>query len=220
MTRDVLLACLAFLTLTACDSSETVRYRLTVEVDTPQGEREGSSVIEVEVREQPPGPTLGNKVRLRHHGEAVAVDMPNGKTLFALLYNERDLVEAGNLYPWRALLPAPGGDHAWGVRAARNLEKREGPYPLPPAFYPTFVTFDDPTNHATIILLDKDDIAAEFGSGTRISNVTVEMTDDRVTRGLPDRLPWLTDPTLESSPNDVYPEGLPLGNFRGLFHRK
>ena len=33
--------------LTRCGSTETVRYRMTVEVETPQGLRTGSSVREV-----------------------------------------------------------------------------------------------------------------------------------------------------------------------------
>ena len=81
------IAALALLGLTGCGKPEfpDYRYRLTVEVDTPQGLRTGSSVIEVHsVREH------GYMERLltTAKGEAVAVDLPGGKVLFALLTGE------------------------------------------------------------------------------------------------------------------------------------
>jgi len=66
-------ALLAALLLTSCSSSETFRYRLIVEVETPQGLHTGSSVLEVTVREASGDSLIGNKVQGRVQGEAVAV---------------------------------------------------------------------------------------------------------------------------------------------------
>ncbi len=66
-------------------SLPTYRYRLTVEVDTPKGLKSGSGVVEVHTTEQgswnidSPG-LISTEV----YGEAVAVDLPSGSTLFAV----------------------------------------------------------------------------------------------------------------------------------------
>jgi hypothetical protein len=60
------------------------RFRLTVEVDTSQGVRSGSSVLEVTSQLQNlPGKGIVPLTSLT--GEAVALDLPGGKTLFALI---------------------------------------------------------------------------------------------------------------------------------------
>src|SRR5690242_13207563 len=61
-------------------------FKLTVEVETPQGVRSGSSVYQVSAASMP-ALLLPNE-RKRDwvvKGEAVAVDLPNGQTLFALM---------------------------------------------------------------------------------------------------------------------------------------
>ena len=74
------------------DRTPDYRYRLTVEVDTPQGLRTGSSVIEVQtsVAGEYSIPSPG-AVSHRVRGEAVAVDLPGGQTLFALLRSDNDI---------------------------------------------------------------------------------------------------------------------------------
>ena len=68
------------------DQTPAYRYRLTVEVDTPDGVKTGSSVIEVdtEVAGGYSIPTPG-RVTNRVRGEAVTVDLGEGRVLFALL---------------------------------------------------------------------------------------------------------------------------------------
>jgi hypothetical protein len=61
---------------------EKYRFRLTVEVVTPQGVRQGSNVYEIWANPSIPG---SQRRIWGESGEAVAVDLPNGKTLFALL---------------------------------------------------------------------------------------------------------------------------------------
>ncbi|MEL7519551.1 MAG: hypothetical protein AAFN48_11435, partial [Pseudomonadota bacterium] len=80
----------AALLLASCglsdDKAPDYRYRLTVEVDTPEGLKTGSGVIEVErdaasAVVNPSAAVLRTRIR----GEAVAVDLPGGQTLYALL---------------------------------------------------------------------------------------------------------------------------------------
>ena len=78
--------------LAGCDwipSSDTIRYRVTVEVETPQGLRNGSSVIESTITT---GKSWGDASGISYalHGEAVAVDIAPGQTVFALLRNVKN----------------------------------------------------------------------------------------------------------------------------------
>lgn len=194
------------LALSACalagDATPDYRYRLTVEVETPEGLRSGSSVIEVRTAVAPDWaiPTPG-KVSFRERGEAVAVDVSEGRTLYALLRSENDTGWAGRVM--FMLAPEPPGDVEDRFLARYdNLLKLTGPIELPRTWpaqahlpersaYPMLVTFADPADPASVALVDPDDLAATFGEGTRLKRLTVELTDDPVTTGIEKRLGWL-----------------------------
>lgn len=89
---------LATLTAMGCSGPQNVyttihyQYKETVVVETPQGLRSGSSVIEV-ILEHPTYPDKPKFAEFRpagFNGQAVAVDLPNGKTVFALLSSHDD----------------------------------------------------------------------------------------------------------------------------------
>ncbi len=85
---------LAAMSLAGCGAADDVpdfRYRLTVEVETSEGLRTGSSVIEVQqsLGRSAMNPA-GQRISRRIRGEAVAVELPLGQTLFALLRSEND----------------------------------------------------------------------------------------------------------------------------------
>src|SRR3546814_16079322 len=61
---------------------------LTVEVETPTGVRSGSSVIETTITKGP-RTGQGSGLTATMKGEAVAVDLGSGQTLFALLNGDR-----------------------------------------------------------------------------------------------------------------------------------
>ena len=84
---------LASIALAGCaDETPTYRYRLTVEVETPDGLETGSNVIEVGQRLVRPGSNPASRaISLRARGEAVAVDVAPDRTLFALLRSENDV---------------------------------------------------------------------------------------------------------------------------------
>lgn len=94
--RGALAAAMALATITllpgcglGSDRLPDYRYRLTVEVDTPEGLRTGSSVIEVRtaIESDKAIPTPG-AFRTQARGEAVAVDLGSRGVLFALLQSE------------------------------------------------------------------------------------------------------------------------------------
>src|SRR3546814_12102512 len=68
--------------------TDTLRYRMTVEVETPTGVRSGSSVIETTITKGP-RTGQGSGLTATMKGEAIAVDLGSGQTLFALLNGDR-----------------------------------------------------------------------------------------------------------------------------------
>ncbi len=180
----------AALALVSCDSSETLRYRLSLEVETPEGLRSGSSVIEVEVRERSDKVVIGNAVRLRARGEAVAVELPGGKFLFALLTDESSS-NAASLHPWRAFNPGRGDGHEWGVGPARELKFKQKARSLPLEYYPTLVTFADIDDPTTLEIVDPKNLPVTFGEGFAMRQITVQMTSDVVQNTISQKLKWL-----------------------------
>lgn len=193
------------------DRTPDYRYRLTVEVDTPEGLRTGSSVIEVRtaLADKPILPDA-NVLDIQFKGEAVTVDLGERGLLFALLRSESFQGWAGGVM---ALVtpspaPAPGVNSyaAWHERMVANTGVHElpryapwahsppGPQPKPgdpPSDYPMLVRFRDINDPKTVERVDPDDLAASFGQGVKLRRITVELTDDAVTTGVEKMLPWL-----------------------------
>lgn len=188
----------AALLLTACSEQlPTYRYRLTVEVDTPEGLRTGSSVIEVRTREGAafPGPEAAS-THSRIRGEAVAVDLGPRGVLFALLTSPGRQTGAGG-YAWALLpnRPTSGRDADERRENYRALHAVRGRVELLPDRYPMLVRFRDNSNPATVEELEPRAIGRAYGHGVRLRRITVEITDDEVTRSIESRLPWLAEYT-------------------------
>lgn len=180
------------LMLSGCYRHETFRYRMTVEVETPQGLRTGSSVIEVKVSDPGRGPLVfpeegtGAKVR----GQAVEVDLPNGTALFALL-SKPGFETGGAEFPYDALRPSRyTGEYAL-INRTQEMEDIQGVGVLPANAYPMLVTFGDLADPKSAQKVDPDNLAASFGAGVKLERITVQMTSDPVTTGLEKRLTWL-----------------------------
>ena len=171
----------------------TYRYRLTVEVDTPQGLQTGSSVWETSATE---GSGIPNSaLRYLARGEAVVLDLPGG-TLIALLRKE----EVGVAYPHNivtrhlARQPQANIPQKGDWRATRQAISNVKPaFELYPDEYPLLVRFRDINNPATVERVDPTDLAAAFGPGVRLRRITVAVTDDEVeAEKMRGRLPWLS----------------------------
>ena len=191
------------LLLAACglaDDTPAYRYRLTVEIDTPEGVKAGSSVIEVDthVAGEYSIPTPG-RVTNRVRGEAVAVDLGNGRVLFALLRSEADTDWAGRV-AYR-LSPQYTGESAFRD-TFRNMLRHRPERTVPRYFsrrdrmdrrlaYPMLVTFSDLDEPTSVERVDPDDLAATFGEGISLKRITVQITDDPVTSSIGGRLGWM-----------------------------
>ncbi|WP_298307471.1 hypothetical protein [uncultured Erythrobacter sp.] len=181
------------------DAAPDYRYRLTVEVETPEGHKTGSSVIEVQQTVMRPGSSPGNVgVSRRVRGEAVAVDLPGDQTLFALLRSENNVDWASYVYVY--LKPAAPEkefvdqlDDVLEVKGERQLPRMWPPVAWleERSAYPMMVTFGDLDDPTSVQRVDPDDLAASFGEGVELKRVTVELTDEPVTTGIEERLGWL-----------------------------
>lgn len=177
--------------------SDRLRQKITVEVETPAGLRSGSSVVETEVRKGKSwGDASGTTFKLE--GEAVAVDLPGGRTLFALLRGGNDTQGDAAAYQTRLLYEAlnagaqasvPVEVKGLSVMEARAAAKSAGVcVTLPEGLYPLLVTFADTTDPKSVEKVDPDNLAAGFGPGVRLKRITVEVTDEDVTSGIEAKL--------------------------------
>ena len=182
------------------DEAPDYRFRLTVEVETPVGLKSGSSVIEVQQTLVRAGSSPANQaVERRVRGEAVAVDLPGGMTLFALLRAKNNVDWATLVFP--KLAPQRKGepfveqlDNVLEVTGTQVLPRKWPPrlYVPESEAYPLLVTFEDQADPTTVAEVDPDDLSASFGKGVRLKRLTVELTDDPVTTGIDRRLPWMS----------------------------
>lgn len=187
------------------------RYRLTVVVDTPEGVKQGSAIIEVETSLQTlPGPGI------RQHavGEAAVVDLGKRGLLFALPRGERYYDWAGQLYSTLTPLPPKGMVDVAAIANFRVKAAQEAKAPIvvPRRFnmrshrsdisgYPLLVRFRDPADYRTLERVDPDDLAAAFGAGVKLDKVVVQITHDDPERRVIKYLPWLRDIKGPFNPN-------------------
>ena len=209
------LAGVSLLVLSGCDAGPTIEfnYRLTVEVETPQGVRSGHSVIKYWGQQRSSNPLDPYKGGLGAHarGEAVAVDLPGGRTLFALLQTETD-VDAATAYPGLAFAAEIRGeaDNTKRLQLLQGLKGQTRPLPRTEmtlanggtevSAYPMLVMFKDIKDPKSVARVDPDDLPASFGTGYRLKAITVTITDAPMTIGIEKRLGWLADKKTMDNP--------------------
>jgi hypothetical protein len=176
------------------------RVRITVNIDTPQGLRTGSSVSEVRARRYPGWMQLSSapfSQAMSMRGEAVFVNIgpdEHGR--------ERNLIALMSLGPRGEmvdfyLLPSMAFKPLWQERIDAfgpngSREKQQGKtYPnsqveltrLPPGtsavlsggLVPTLVSFDDLNNPLSVRLVDPGQLGLVFGNDVRLRNITIEI---------------------------------------------
>lgn len=169
--------------------SATWRYRLTLEVETPEGLKTGSSVIEVQVKDGPSfNPEGARMVFVR--GEAVAVNLGARGVLFALLSSERSTDHAQYIvyetFPW------PGGPGGQITKVGRAFyQSLQAKAELPTDRLPMLVRFKNINDPKTVERVDPGNLATSFGEGVKLIKTIIEMTKDPVTTGIEKYLSWL-----------------------------
>ncbi|WP_070157414.1 hypothetical protein [Sphingobium phenoxybenzoativorans] len=168
----------------------TYRYRLTVEVQTPEGIKADSSVIEVYSSiesslniDNPRG------LNISARGEAVAVDLPGGQTLFALLSRSDGIAFQGR-YASGALLGDDFGGYSY-EEGLLELIKRKDVAEVQRQNYPMLVRFGDINDPKTVEQVNPDDLSGSFGHGFTLKSINIQITDDPMTNRLDAALPSL-----------------------------
>ena len=201
-----LVVLLSSLMLTGCVfSMPTYRYEMTVEVDTPEGVRSGSSVIEVQSQSQP----LLHNGTSSLTGEAAVIDLGKRGKLFALLRSDDDTDWGKRLFANLAQSDPSKTDTRSMRGNVRNIIADKDTHVLPRRFeplsylrekpggsgYPMLVRFDDPRQPRSVRYVSPENLAGSFGDGVRLRRITVKITDKPVTEAIGQTLPWLNDPS-------------------------
>ncbi|WP_146227183.1 hypothetical protein [Rhodopseudomonas faecalis] len=162
------------------------RFRMTVEVETPDGLKTGSSVMEISAYK-------ALKILPEEHagggdflGEAVTVDLPDGP-IFVL----REI--CGGCQPLSAMvtlafLPETRRGHVDShVAAVGKLGGWFADYKaeLPRKDWPRMVRFRDLSDPTSVELVRPETIG--------VKRIRLETTSDELTTGIDKRLPWLND---------------------------
>jgi hypothetical protein len=172
------------------------KYRLTVEVETPDGRKTASGVMAVH-----PDRSYSRGGHTRTVGDAVYVDLGGGKNLVALLAHiDKNLeLDGMNYVALRAYTAARGNRVSFN-----DMNRQTGNVPVTGELIPVLVTFADPANPGTARGVPPDEAEAILGQGYRLHGITAEVVPngfwpldfggalgEPVTRGIQAKLPWL-----------------------------
>lgn len=180
------LVCGAAALLSGCGlfGNPSYRFKMTVEVETPEGLKTGSSVYEVETTNSRDLVAGGKGSRFTFRGEAVAVDLPDGQTLFALLktvaMSGHDVLPASSM-----VAMDPDFDYDWmaNTKKIASGDDIKSPAEVPIGYYPLLVMFGDINDPKSVEKIDP----ARIG----VKRIIVEVTDEPVTSGIEKRFGWL-----------------------------
>ena len=165
---------------------KSYRFRMTIEVETPQGLKTGSGVYEISARKLIALTSEEHEGSAGARGEATVVDLAGGP-LFVLLKNN-DAGQPLHARVTAALAPgAPLNPIASYVATVGDLggmfasAKAE----LPREDWPLMVRFRDIDDPKSVEKVDPEAIG--------VKRIVVETTGDEVTTGIEKRLGWLGD---------------------------
>jgi hypothetical protein len=192
------------------------RYRLTLEVETPDGLKTASGVIEPQKIAQPRILTnRGSHSGLK--GDAVFLDLGNGNNVTALLTlgpNGSNVDGPVSLAIKAFKIPTCNQAFCQWHAIARTRGQRD----LPPELTPTLVTFSDVSDPKTARVVQPGEFQAVFGPGYHFKRAWIEMTSDPVSRGIESKLPFLVTHRNELTRSRVMWAGegyvLGMGQFR------
>ncbi|MDR3437524.1 hypothetical protein [Telmatospirillum sp.] len=223
------------LMLQGCDGTvyPPYRYKETVVVETPEGIRTGSSVIEVRMVKR----AFGHEISVlpgEFKGQAVVVDLPGDRKMFALLTSKTDRAWALKAYQY--LIPQQPFDGDLSLEKSPEYRQYQlamalkGPQVVSrdrkvvggigtESGYPTMVRFRNINDTATVEEVDPDNLSKSFGAGYRFKSVILEKTDEPVSEGLDKQMRWMgqsPEPPL-NYPTNPYDRRFAVSLSRGDF---
>lgn len=176
----------AVLGLAGCDMlgfrNWSWHQKLTVTVETPEGPRSGSAVSAAWVQMTPKWSGVGDSAGASNSslsGEAVVVDLGQGRYLFALLKGYNEFTGRLAFFP----LPQKPLNKDEDAAVYDQLKALRATTELPRELTPLLVTFTDINDPASVQRADPGDLAAHFGPGYALSSITLAITDEWMTKG-------------------------------------
>ncbi len=174
--------------------------KMTVEVEVDGEMYSGASVVEMHVSGNP---DIGFVPGVRSYGlrgEAVVVELPDDRYLFALL--TYDVFDTGRVFHDLVGGVVTEPEKGWAsrigdVQEVRAMDRKD---------YPTLVTFTDITDPKTVKEVDSENLAAAFGAGISLKRITLAITEEPVTEGKVESvLRWLNDlKKYRTDPNNPF----------------
>ena len=164
----------SLLLLTGCDYifPHTWRYKITVEIKTPEGIKSGYAVREVTARLQYPlNPDVG-KVVYHVAGEAVVVDLGERGILFSLIGAKDEVQKA---FPKNTKKIPEKLDYYNHLKVGSTAE-----LPSKKRQFITFTDIDDPISIRTV---EQSDFENVFGEGVSFNKITIEIVSQPVSFG-------------------------------------
>lgn len=178
------------------------KYRLTVEVDTPDGVRSASGVMAVHPNRSYGGSGSGPSGP-KTKGDALFVNLGGGKNIVALLLHGTNSAETDGMsyLPLRAFAAA-------GKRIDfRDVKRQTEIVAVKGDLIPTLVTFGNAADPRSARAVDPADLQAALGKNVALRNVSLQVVPaglwpldfggwfgEPVTRHIEAELPWWRDP--------------------------
>lgn len=166
-------------------TTTVIKYKIIVEVETPEGLKTGSNVAQVTITPKfvhwnPSSPPVSTRVK----AEAIFIDLGQGKNIVSTL----KFGESGTLDNIGELAQSVFKCTTSGLRLRRNGTRSE----LTNTNIPVLVTFLDPNNPNTLRVVKPDEFEHAFGSGYLFKAAWIEITEDAVTTNrIEQSLPWV-----------------------------
>jgi hypothetical protein len=185
------------------------RFRITIAVATPEGQKQGSSVWSITCSEPLPGGLSSMTGGCSMAGEAVFVDLGGGRNLIGLVARG-PRGEGVDVYD----ISARAFDYA-NIPRNGNGDLRDSWYSYAPSWrgsrelvgnnIPTLISFADLNDPASARAVEPADFGFVFGVGYRMQHITLEIVPTGiwplnlvglwgtpVTRGIESKIPFLT----------------------------
>lgn len=181
--------------------SGTWRYKVTVTIQTPEGLKTGYAVREMHVVHVPNIlPEVHSSIDIR--GEAVVIDLGKRGVVYAVMGTDEQYTLFNAFLLDGATTPS-------GIRYYKSLKPGTS-VSLDWKHRPMLVTFKNPADPQTVESVyhvttkispphdDSDYVVSDtlektFGVGVHLKDVTVEITDERVTENIKKKLIWLNE---------------------------
>jgi len=163
----------------------THRMKVFIEIEDGAEVRSGSGVLEVRWQFQP---ALGPGAYCDLQGDAILIELKNTPVVAILNKYHIEFQDVRNRFCTLALLSYGLGSTA-SKEVLMALANKSGRVQVPPEGVPSFLVFSDPTTLSTAKLVFDNDLSQVLGPGVRLRGVSLELTNEPITRGIVERVP-------------------------------